>query len=71
MREPVGECHPLAVIACSRNRPTWHVREEAGESESKPSFLSANQVANYKEKVTTENGKLTDNMRAMSTVHDS
>ena len=20
MREPVGECHPLAVIACSRNR---------------------------------------------------
>ena len=24
MREPVGECHPLAVIACSGRRPTWH-----------------------------------------------
>ena len=30
MREPVGECHSLAVIACSRNRLTWHVRQEAG-----------------------------------------
>ena len=68
MREPVGECHSLAVTACSRRRPTWHIREKAGESESKPSFLSANQVTNYNEKVT---GKLTDNMRAMSTVHDS
>ena len=25
MREPVGECHPLAVIACSGNRPRWHI----------------------------------------------
>ena len=24
MREPVGECHPLAVIAYSENRPRWH-----------------------------------------------
>ena len=71
MREPVGECRPLAVTACSWRRPTWHIREEAGKSESKPSFLSAKQVTNYNEKVTTENGKLTVNMLAMSTVHDS
>ena len=25
VREPVGECHPLAVIACSGNRPRWHI----------------------------------------------
>ena len=30
----------MAVTACSRKRPTWHVREEAGKCESKPSFLS-------------------------------
>ena len=40
MREPVGECHPLAVIACSRIRLTWHVREEAGSHDAKASFLS-------------------------------
>ena len=40
MREPVGECHPLAVIACNRNRPTRHVREEAGRHDGKASFLS-------------------------------
>ena len=38
MRELVGECHPLAVIACSRNRLTWHVREEAGSHDAKSSF---------------------------------
>ena len=40
MREPVGECHPLAVIACSRNRLTRHVREEAGRHDGEASFLS-------------------------------
>ena len=40
MRGPVGECHPLAVIACSRNKLTWHVREEAGRQDGKASFLS-------------------------------
>ena len=40
MREPVGECHPLAVIACSRNRLIQHVREEAGRHDGKASFLS-------------------------------
>ena len=40
MREPVGECHSLAVIACSRNRLTRHVREEAGRHDGKTSFLS-------------------------------
>ena len=25
MGEPVGECRPLAVIACSGNRPRWHI----------------------------------------------
>ena len=25
MREPVGWCHPFAVIACSGNRPRWHI----------------------------------------------
>ena len=23
MREPVGECHPLAMTACTKNRPRW------------------------------------------------
>ena len=40
MREPVGECHPLAVIARSRNRLTRHVREEAGRHDGKTLFLS-------------------------------
>ena len=25
MREPVEECHTLAVIACSENRTRWHI----------------------------------------------
>ena len=40
MREPVGECHPLAVIACSENRPRWHMGEEAGSCDSQASFFS-------------------------------
>ena len=40
MRELVGECHPLAVIACRGDRLTWHVREEAGRHDGKASFLS-------------------------------
>ena len=40
MRELVGECQPLAVIASSRNRRTWHVLEEAGRHDGKASFLS-------------------------------
>ena len=28
----LGRCHPLAVIARSRNRPTWHMQKEAGTS---------------------------------------
>ena len=41
MREPVGECHPLAVIACNENRPRWHMGEEAGSCDSKASFFSS------------------------------
>ena len=40
MREPVGECHPLAVIASSGNRPRRHMGEEAGSCDSKASFFS-------------------------------
>ena len=40
MREPVGECNTLAVIASSGNRPTRHVREEAGRHDGKASFFS-------------------------------
>ena len=40
MREPVGACHPLAMTACSRKRPTWHIREEAGEIECTTSFFA-------------------------------
>ena len=40
MCEPVGECHPLAVIAYSRRRPTWHMGEEAGRCDGKASFFS-------------------------------
>ena len=61
MREPVVECHPLAVIACSRNRPTWHVREDAGRHDGKASFLSkgnnkmmTNQVQTHKNALMNE-----------------
>ena len=40
MREPVGECHPLDVIASSGNRPWRHMGEEAGSCDSKASFFS-------------------------------
>ena len=40
MREPVGDCHPLAVIASSGNRPRRHMGEEAGSCDSKASFFS-------------------------------
>ena len=40
MREPVGECHPLDVIASSGNRPRRHMGEEAGSCDSKASFFS-------------------------------
>ena len=40
MREPVGECHPLAVIASSGNRTRRHIGEEAGSCDSKASFFS-------------------------------
>ena len=40
MREPVGECHPLDVIASSGNRPRRHMGEEAGSCGSKASFFS-------------------------------
>ena len=40
MRELVGECHQLAVIARNRNRLTRHIREEAGRHDGKASFLS-------------------------------
>ena len=40
MREAVRECHPFAVIACSRRRPTWHMEEEAGRCDGKTSFFS-------------------------------
>ena len=36
----LGSVTPLAVIACSRNRLTLHVREEAGRHDGKASFLS-------------------------------
>ena len=40
MREPVGECHPLAVIASSGNRPRRHMGEEAGTCDNEASFFS-------------------------------
>ena len=53
MREPVGECHPLAVIACSRRRPTWHMGEEAGRCDGKASFFSTvKYMFNVKNKLT-------------------
>ena len=65
----------MPPLGCDRmqqetGQPGTYERRQAKVKVS-PSFLSANQVTNYNEKVTTENGKLTDNMRAMSTVHDS
>ena len=36
----LGSATPLAVIACSRSRLIWHVREEAGKHDGKASFLS-------------------------------
>ena len=57
----LGECHPLAVIACRRKRLTWHVREEAGRHDGKASFLSKgnnwlviNQVQTQKDAPTIE-----------------
>ena len=53
MHEPVGQCHPLAVIACSRRRPTWHIGEEAGRRDGKASFFStAKYTFNVKNKLT-------------------
>ena len=40
MREPVGECHPLDVIASSGNRPRRRMGEEAGSCDSKALFFS-------------------------------
>ena len=49
----LGKCHPLAVIACSRRRPTWHMGEEAGRCDSKASFFSnAKYMFNVKNKLT-------------------
>ena len=51
----------MAVIACSRNRLTWHVREEAGRHDGKASFFSkgndklvTNQVPTHKETLMVE-----------------
>ena len=65
-REPVGKCHFLAVIACSRKSQTWHVREEASKHDGKASFLSKsnnnlmiNQVQTQKDGLMVEvTGKL-------------
>ena len=66
MRELLGECHPLAVIACSRNRLNWHVREEAGRHDGKTSFLSKgnnkltiNQVQTQKDALMVETSQNT------------
>ena len=62
MREPVGECHELAVIACSRSRPKRHVRGEAGIYDGEASFLSSNDYTNNNELVTNVNDDLTNHM---------
>ena len=38
MREPVGECHPVAVFACSENRSRRHMGEEGGRSATAKKF---------------------------------
>ena len=53
---------PLAVIACSRNRPTWHVREEAGRYDGKASFLSGSDFTYNNELVTNVNDDLTNHL---------
>ena len=63
MREPVGECYALALVACSRSRPTWHVREEAGSYDGKASFPSESQIDHCNRKVTRKDDDLTDNLR--------
>ena len=59
----LGSATPLAVIACSRSRPTWHVREEAGRHDGKALFLSEGQVDQYDTKVTMKDDDLGDNLR--------
>ena len=36
MRDPLGECHSLAMTACTRNRPRWHAspRSQADVTET-------------------------------------
>ena len=56
------------MVACSRNRPTWHVREEAGRHGDKASFFSKgnnklmiNQVQTQKDALVVEvTGKLVE-----------
>ena len=58
MREPVGKCHSLAVTACSRNRLTWHVREEAGRHDGKASSLSKGNNKSITDQVQTQKDAL-------------
>ena len=36
VREPVGECHPLAMIAYSENRPRWHNERRQAKVNMRP-----------------------------------
>ena len=36
VREPVGECHPLAMIAYSENRPKWHNERRQAKVNMRP-----------------------------------
>ena len=46
-------CHPMAVVAYSRRRPTWHIGEEAGRCDGKASFFStAKYMFNVKNNLT-------------------
>ena len=58
MRELVGECYPLAVIARSRNMLTWHVRVEAGRHDGEASFLSKGNNQLMKDQAQTQKNAL-------------
>ena len=39
MRENIGKCHPVAITAYNRKRPTRHIWKEAGKCEVSPRFF--------------------------------
>ena len=68
----------MAVIACSRSRPTWHVREEAGRHDGKASFLSkgnnklmTNQAQTQKDALMVETSQNTHQPQANLNQYDN